>query len=109
MPADFERHLNLKQEFARLSSTKPCGMPQAFARVGLTLAGTHRRGIDDARNIARLATLVLPRGYGTHPPRRGASPGRSSLTTRRDRARVRRPSKDRGKKPAAGDRQGSVR
>jgi inhibitor of KinA sporulation pathway (predicted exonuclease) len=59
-PTSFERHLNLKKEFAALMSIKPCGMERALAVVGLPLEGTHHRGIDDARNIARLAALVLP-------------------------------------------------
>lgn len=60
LPATFERHVNLKQEFARAFSVKPCGLERALAQVGMTLEGTHHRGIDDARNIARLAALVLP-------------------------------------------------
>lgn len=61
LPADFERHIDLKRGFTRLASIKPCGMTRALARAGLPARGTHRRGIDDARNIARLAALVLPR------------------------------------------------
>lgn len=59
-PAAFGRHINLKKEFARLMNVKPCGMERALAIAGLPLEGTHHRGIDDARNIARLATMVLP-------------------------------------------------
>jgi inhibitor of KinA sporulation pathway (predicted exonuclease) len=59
-PASFERHINLKKEFARLLGVKACGMERALAHAGLPLEGTHHRGIDDARNIARLAALVLP-------------------------------------------------
>jgi inhibitor of KinA sporulation pathway (predicted exonuclease) len=60
LPASFERHVNLKREFARLHKIKACGMKQALDHAGLPLAGTHHRGLDDARNIARLAMLVLP-------------------------------------------------
>ncbi|MEZ6142137.1 MAG: 3'-5' exonuclease [Zavarzinella sp.] len=59
-PPSFERHINLKKEFARLMSVKVCGMERALAHAGLPLEGTHHRGIDDARNIAKLAALVLP-------------------------------------------------
>lgn len=59
-PASFERHINLKKEFARLLGIKACGMQRALDHAGLPLEGTHHRGIDDARNIARLAALVLP-------------------------------------------------
>ena len=31
----------------------------ALAQAGLPLAGTHHRGIDDARNIARLLPFAL--------------------------------------------------
>ena len=59
-PASFERHLNLKEPFARFFGGKAGGMERALARAGLPLEGTHHRGIDDARNVARLAALVLP-------------------------------------------------
>ena len=50
-----DRHLNLKAEFSsRKSTRKRFGMAAALRAVGLPLAGTHHRGIDDARNIARL-------------------------------------------------------
>ena len=61
LPATFERHLNLKKIFADLHGIKPCGMAAALRRLDLTLEGQHHRGIDDARNIARIATAVLPR------------------------------------------------
>ena len=69
LPATFERHVNLKKEFARLLGVKVCGMSRALAHAGLTPEGTHHRGLDDARNIARLAALVLPalESSGTHP------------------------------------------
>jgi len=60
LPESFERHLNLKKQFAHLFGFKVSGMERALAQVGLPLEGTHHRGIDDARNIARLAALVLP-------------------------------------------------
>jgi inhibitor of KinA sporulation pathway (predicted exonuclease) len=60
MPLSFEKHINLKKEFALLQDVKVCGMKRALAHSGLTLEGTHHRGIDDARNIARLARLILP-------------------------------------------------
>jgi len=61
LPQTFERHINLKQEFARLKKTKPCGMSQALKKAGLPLEGTHHRALDDAKNIARLALWILPR------------------------------------------------
>ena len=52
-------HVNLKQEFARALGGKKQGNRGALARVGLAATGTHHRGIDDARNIARLLPFVL--------------------------------------------------
>ena len=62
LPPTFERgHINVKKEFARAFQVKSCGMAQALEHAGLLLEDTHHRGVDDARNIARLAMLVLPR------------------------------------------------
>lgn len=58
-------HLNLKAEFARVRGGRPQGMRGALARVGLAIAGTHHRGIDDARNIARLLPFVVGRAAPT--------------------------------------------
>jgi inhibitor of KinA sporulation pathway (predicted exonuclease) len=35
-------------------------MAQALRLLGLPLEGTHHRGSDDARNIARIAQVLLP-------------------------------------------------
>jgi len=56
------RHLNVKKRFsAELGEETSYGMAGALVRVGLTLRGTHHRGIDDARNIARLLPWSLGR------------------------------------------------
>jgi 3'-5' exoribonuclease 1 len=56
------RHLNVKKQFsAQLGEEKRYGMAGALRRVGLALEGTHHRGIDDARNIARLLPWALGR------------------------------------------------
>ena len=70
LPPTFERHLNLKKEFSRVFRVKAYGMARALEVAGLTLEGTHHRGADDARNIARLATRVLPH-LETGRPQRG--------------------------------------
>ena len=55
-------HLNLKQQFSdALGETRRYGMDGALRRVGLRLLGTHPRGIDDARNNARLLPWVTGR------------------------------------------------
>jgi inhibitor of KinA sporulation pathway (predicted exonuclease) len=61
MPAAFGRHLNLKQAFADLEGIKPCGMKGALRRLDIPLKGEHHRAIDDARNIAKIARVILPR------------------------------------------------
>ena len=60
LPKTFERHVNLKKEFARVYHVARCGMAAALKLAGLQLDGTHHRGIDDARNITKLAQLILP-------------------------------------------------
>ena len=53
-------HMNVKRlmtERQRLSK-KP-GLGEAIRLVGLEFSGTHHRGIDDARNIARLLPYVF--------------------------------------------------
>lgn len=53
-------HLNIKQAFSdALGIRKRFGMAQALKRVGIPLEGTHHRGIDDARNIAKLLPYAL--------------------------------------------------
>lgn len=59
MPASFERHVNLKERHARLRRIKAMGMKGALAKEGIPLEGTHHRGLDDARNIAKLARIIL--------------------------------------------------
>ncbi len=59
-----EDHLNVKQAFSdALGTRRRYGMARALARIGLELEGTYHRGIDDARNIARL----LPYTVGALP------------------------------------------
>jgi inhibitor of KinA sporulation pathway (predicted exonuclease) len=66
-----DRHLNLKARFSEaLGEGRAYGMAGALRRVGLALEGTHHRGIDDARNIARL----LPYALGARGPRGDAAP-----------------------------------
>jgi inhibitor of KinA sporulation pathway (predicted exonuclease) len=57
-------HLNLKQAFSdALGTRKRFGMAAALRQLALPLDGTHHRGIDDARNIAR----ILPYAIGAWP------------------------------------------
>jgi len=63
-------HWNIKEAFARVSGRRrSLGAAEALARAGLALEGTHHRGIDDARNIARMLPFALERV--PLPPARG--------------------------------------
>jgi len=54
-------HLNLKTAFtAAHGLKKKPGLADALAVAGLELRGTHHRGIDDARNTARLLPGIRP-------------------------------------------------
>ena len=55
-----EGHINLKVAFGKWKGVKKMGMAQALALLDIPLQGQHHRGIDDARNIARIAQLTLP-------------------------------------------------
>jgi 3'-5' exoribonuclease 1 len=59
-PTVLENHINIKKLYAEVQNTRPMGMSGALHHAGLPLTGRHHRGIDDARNIAALARLVLP-------------------------------------------------
>ena len=59
-PAWLRPHISLKHQFAHIKQLpKPVGMGGALKREGLTLEGTHHRGIDDARNIAKIFVAHL--------------------------------------------------
>lgn len=50
-------HLNIKRAFSEaLGLSKKFGLGQALAQLGLSFAGTPHRGIDDARNMARIVS-----------------------------------------------------
>ncbi len=54
------KHINLKKFFASQRKIRPCGMAAALKMLSLPLEGRHHRGIDDARNIAGIAQVILP-------------------------------------------------
>lgn len=59
-PEAFASHINLKKEFSRVFGTRARGLKEALAHAGLHFEGRHHRGVDDARNVGRLATMILP-------------------------------------------------
>lgn len=52
-------HTDLKGAFAERARARPMGVRAALDRVGLSFEGTPHRGIDDARNIAKLLPWAL--------------------------------------------------
>ena len=49
------RHINIKDKFATVHNlTKACGVSNALKTLNKKFIGTPHRGLDDARNIARL-------------------------------------------------------
>jgi inhibitor of KinA sporulation pathway (predicted exonuclease) len=64
-------HLNLTRQMTqRQHFTKKLGLGAAVRLAGLEFTGTHHRGIDDARNIARLLPYIV--GDGELPGGRAA-------------------------------------
>lgn len=53
-------HISLKHQHAKLTGQRRAlGMKRALDAEGLKLEGTHHRGIDDARNIAKIFVKYL--------------------------------------------------
>ncbi len=49
-----KNHISVKHQFATINKIKPCGMEKALNLLNIPLEGTHHRGIDDAKNIAKI-------------------------------------------------------
>ncbi|MEO0967184.1 MAG: 3'-5' exonuclease [Cyanobacteria bacterium J06639_18] len=55
-------HVNIKKLFSlALGTKKQYGMAKALKMVGLSMDGTHHRGIDDAKNLAKLMPFIIGR------------------------------------------------
>ncbi|WP_375573174.1 3'-5' exonuclease [Ahrensia marina] len=52
-------HFNAKQLYADKTLGRKLGLAEAIEDQGLEWVGTHHRGIDDARNVARILQRVL--------------------------------------------------
>jgi ERI1 exoribonuclease 3 len=64
LPAYFDEWINLKVAFTALYPAKKGGsMEKMLSSLNLELLGRHHSGIDDARNIARVARKMLEDGY----------------------------------------------
>jgi len=63
-PSEFMGHINLKELYARAFNAKPgIGLRSALHKQSMTFQGSPHRGIDDARNTARIAMLILVLDY----------------------------------------------
>jgi len=60
LPSTMLGHINLKNLYSRAYGTKPSlGLKEAMRKLGMPFEGTMHRGIDDARNIAKVAQTIL--------------------------------------------------
>jgi len=57
-PIQFADHVNLKNVWATWKGVKPRGLARALKLMGMEMQGHHRRGIDDARNSARICMAM---------------------------------------------------
>lgn len=55
-----QQHINVKTTFAEVYGLeKPTGMNDALHILNIPLEGTHHRGVDDAKNIAKILNWIL--------------------------------------------------
>ena len=53
-------HISLKHQYAKINYIrKPIGMKPALKKEKISLDGVHHRGIDDAKNIAKILYRLL--------------------------------------------------
>ncbi|RPK19982.1 3'-5' exonuclease [Paenibacillus xylanexedens] len=58
---EFTNHISVKHQHGPLIGIKHgVGMASALQKLGIPLDGTHHRGIDDARNIAKIFVNIFP-------------------------------------------------
>lgn len=63
VPRIYRRWINIKKIFSKTRrGAKAFGMPTMLSNLGLELVGRHHRGIDDCRNIARMAQALATVG-----------------------------------------------
>ena len=58
----FSKWINVRRTFSDFFHIKPCGVEKMLARINLSFEGRPHRGIDDARNIARIVLGLVSRG-----------------------------------------------
>jgi inhibitor of KinA sporulation pathway (predicted exonuclease) len=63
IPLAFRRWINIKVPFAAAAGGRRGGMVDMMNRLGLQMTGTHHRGIDDCRNIAKILHKLIDDGW----------------------------------------------
>ena len=53
------RHVNAKEEYARMTGRRACGLGKALRDLNLRFEGTQHRGVDDAVNIGRVVAKLF--------------------------------------------------
>ena len=59
----FSEHINAKELYVKKLSRKPCGLDKACRITGLKFEGTHHRGIDDAKMVAKIFKILMTEEY----------------------------------------------
>ncbi|PKK82831.1 MAG: exonuclease [candidate division Zixibacteria bacterium HGW-Zixibacteria-1] len=59
MEYPFPTHFDIKKFFSKAHQNRKFGLSRAVRKSGLEFAGTHHRGIDDARNIWRVLRKII--------------------------------------------------
>ena len=78
VPQHFKQWINIKRVYSQHAShgaRKASGMAGMLRGLGLTLTGRHHSGIDDCRNIAKIAIALAARGAELHYTTGGAGRG----------------------------------
>lgn len=53
------KHTSVKHQYMEINKTKKAGMAGVLRKYGLQMEGTHHRGIDDAKNIAKIFVKIF--------------------------------------------------
>ena len=61
IPRNYTRWINIKRVFDDSTGKKSRGMASMLKQLGIVLTGTHHRGIDDCRNIAKIVHALQER------------------------------------------------
>jgi len=58
-----DEHISIKHQHGSFYKKRAMGMEKALAMHNIPLDGTHHRGLDDAKNIAKLASQMIQDGW----------------------------------------------